>query len=78
MAQQALHVAQARLDKLQTAYDEAVSALEVNPSSGLRRERFEELKTSLHKAKDAVNSLAAAASTSGGRACIVTNKFACC
>ncbi|DBA94012.1 TPA: hypothetical protein ACH3X1_001664 [Trebouxia sp. C0004] len=65
MMQQALHSAQARLDKLQTAYDEAFSALEANPSSGLKRERFEELKISLHKAEDSVNSLATTASTSG-------------
>ena len=65
MTQQALHSAQARLDKLQTAYDEAFSALEANPSSGLKQERFEDLKTSLHKAEDSVNSLAKTASTSG-------------
>ena len=65
MMQQALHSAQARLDKLQTAYDEAFSGLEANPSSGLKRERFEELKISLHKAEDSVNSLATTASTSG-------------
>jgi len=65
MAQQALHDAQVRLDKLQNACDEAFSALEANPSSDLKRERDEELKISLHKAEDAMNSLAAAASTSG-------------
>ena len=65
MTQQALHNAQARLDKLQTAYDEAFSALEANPSNGLKRERFEELKISLHKAEDAVISLATTAGTSG-------------
>ncbi len=61
MAQQALHDAQARLDQLQKQYDEAFRALEANPFSDLKRERYEELKNSLHKAEDAVNSLAAAA-----------------
>ncbi len=81
MAQQALHNAQARLDKLQTAYDEAFSALEANPCSGLKRERFEELKISLHKTEDAVNSLATTASTSGRHSWLafpLTNNFAYC
>jgi len=81
MTQQALHSAQARLDKLQTAYDEAFSALEANPSSGLKRERFEELKISLHKAEDSVNSLAKTASTSGRHLWLAfpsTNNFAHC
>lgn len=65
MTQHALHTAQARLDKLQTAYDEAFNALEANPFSGLKREHFEELKISLHKAEDAVISLATTAGTSG-------------
>ena len=65
MAQQALHNAQARLDKLQMAYDEAFITLEANPSSVLKREHFEELKISLHKAEDTVNNLATTASTSG-------------
>ena len=55
MTQQALHSAQVGLDKLQTAYDEAFSALEANPSSGLKRERFEDLKISLHKAEGSVS-----------------------
>lgn len=38
MAQQALHDAQARLDKLETPYDKASSALEADPSSDLKRE----------------------------------------
>ncbi len=79
MAQQALHEAQARLDQLQKQYDAAFSALEAAPSSDLKKERYEDLKISLHKAEDTVNSLAAAAaSTSGRRACIVTNKLAYC
>ena len=79
MTQQALHSAQARLDKLQTAYDEAFSALEANPSSGLKRERFEDLKISLRKAEDSVNSLAKLASTSGRHLWLafpLTNTFA--
>ena len=65
MAQQALHKAQARLDQLQKAYDTAFSVLEANPCSRFKRERFEDVKISLHKAEDAVNSLAATAGTSG-------------
>jgi len=72
MAQQALHDAQARLDQLQKQRDEAFSAWRANPSSDLEKECYEDLKISLHKAEDTVNSLAAAAaSTSGGRAFIV-------
>ncbi len=66
MAQQALHGAQARLDKLQKQYDEAYSAFEADPSNGLKSERYQKLDILLNKAQDAVNSLAAAASTSGG------------
>ncbi len=61
MAQQALHDAQARLDQLQKQYDEAYRAYEAESTSDLKKERYEELKLSLHKAEDAVNSLAAAA-----------------
>ncbi len=71
MAQQALQGAQDRLDQLQKQYDEAFKAYEANPSSDLKKERYEELKVSLHKAEDAVNSLAAAAagavSATGGQ-----------
>lgn len=76
MTQQALHEAQARLDQLQKQYDAAYSALEAEPSSDLKKERYEDLKISLHKAEDTVISLAA--STSGRRAFIVTNKLAYC
>lgn len=65
MAQQALHDAQARLDKLETAYDKASSALEAGPSSDLKRECIEELVTPLLEAAAAVNSLATLASISG-------------
>jgi hypothetical protein len=58
---QALQDAQAWRKQIKVQYDEAFSALEANPSSDLKRERYEELKISLHKAEDAVNSLAAAA-----------------
>ena len=78
MAQEALRDAQARLDQLQKQYDAAFSALEAEPSSDLKVERYKKLDILLNKAQDAVNSLAAAASTSGGRAFIVTNKFAYC
>ncbi len=65
MAQQALHDAQARLDQLQKQRDAAFRAWRANPTSELEKECYEDLKISLHKAEDAVNSLAAAASTSG-------------
>jgi len=79
MAQEALRDAQARLDQLQKQRDEAFSAWRANPSSDLEKECYEDLKISLHKAEDAVNSLAAAAaSTSGGRAFIVTTVFWLC
>ena len=79
MTQQALHEAQARLDQLQKQYDAAYSALEAEPCSDLKKERYEDLKISLHKAEDTVISLAATtASTSGRRACILTNKLAYC
>lgn len=65
MAQQALHNAQARLDQLQKQRDAAFRAWRANPTSELEKECYEDLKISLHKAEDAVNSLAAAASTSG-------------
>jgi len=58
---QALQDAQAWRKQIKVQYDEAFIALEANPSSDLKRERYEELKISLHKAEDAVNSLAAAA-----------------
>ena len=61
MAHQALQGAQARLDQLQRQYDEAFTAYEVNPSNDLKKERYQELKSSLHKAEDVVNSLARAA-----------------
>lgn len=47
-------------------YDQAFSALEAEPSSGLARESYEGLKFSLHKAEDAVCSLASAARTLSG------------
>ena len=65
MAHQALQGAQARLDQLQRQYDEAFTAYEVNPSNDLKKERYKELKSSLHKAEDVVNSLAVAASAPG-------------
>ena len=65
MAQQALHDAQARLDQLQKQRGAAFRAWRANPTSELEKECYEDLKISLHKAEDAVNSLAAAASTSG-------------
>ncbi len=70
MAQQALHDAQARLDQLQKQYDEAFSALEADPSSGLKTERYQKLDILLNMAQDAVNSLAAAAA---GAVSAVTN-----
>ena len=60
MAQQALQGAQARLDQLQRQCDEAFRAYEANTSNNLKRERYEELKSSLHKAEDVMNNLAAA------------------
>ena len=61
MAQQALQGAQARLDQLQRQCDEAYMAYEANPSNDLKKERYTELKLSLHKAEDVVKSLATAA-----------------
>ena len=61
MAYQALQGAQARLDQLQRQCDEAFMAYEANPSHALRKERYAELKASLHKAEDVVKSLATAA-----------------
>ncbi len=82
MAQQALHDAQVRLDQLQKQRDEAFSAWRANPSSDLEKECYEDLKISLHKAEDAVNSLAAAAASTSGRhfwlAFPLTNNFAYC
>ena len=81
MAQQALHNAQARLDQLQKQRNEAFSAWRANPSSDLEKECYEDLKISLHKAEDAVNSLATTASTSGRHfwlAFPLTNNFAYC
>ena len=72
---------QAWLDRPQKQSDEAFSALKAEPSSGLARERYEELKDSLHKAEDAVCSLASAVSTLSGyvsRTIIVTRSFAYC
>lgn len=79
MMQQAVRSAQVRLEQLQKAYDEAFIAWETDPSSGLKRERYEELKVSLHKAEDAVNSLAAAAIASAEcyLACISCDKKVC-
>lgn len=68
MAQQALHSAQARLDQLQRQCDEAFTAYEANPSNDLKKERYQELNSSLRKTEDVVKSLAMAAgsaSTSG-------------
>ena len=61
MAHQALQGAQARLDLLQRQCDEAFTAYDANPFNDLKKERYEELKSSLHKAEDVVNSLATAA-----------------
>ena len=61
MVHQALQCAQARLDQLQRQCDEAFTAYYANPSNALKKERYEELKSSLHKADDVVNSLATAA-----------------
>ena len=75
--QQALHEAQARLDQLQKQYDAAYSALEAEPSSDLKKERYQKLDILLNKAKDVVNSLATTASTSGRHLfCILSNKVA--
>lgn len=65
MTQQALHEAQARLDQLQKQYDAAYSALEAEPSSDMKEERYQKLDILLNKAQDTVNSLATTASTSG-------------
>ena len=61
MAHQALQGAQARVDQLQRQCDDAFTAYDANPSNALKKERYEELKLSLHKAEDVVNSLATAA-----------------
>lgn len=60
--------AQARVDKLQTACDEAFSVLTATPSSGLNKERVEQARISLRTAEGVLKSLAAAASPAGGRA----------
>ena len=60
MAHQALQGAQARLDQLQRQCDKAFTAYDANPSNDVKKERYEELKSSLHKAEDVVNSLATA------------------
>ena len=60
MAQQALQGAQARLDQLKRQYDEAFGAYEANISDKFKKERYEELKLSLHKAEDVVYNLSAA------------------
>lgn len=78
MAQQALHDAQARLTQLQKQYDAAFCALEAEPYSDLKLEHYQQMKISLNKTEDAVNSLAAALSTSGGDALTVTNRCAYC
>ncbi|DBA76280.1 TPA: hypothetical protein ACH3X1_009995 [Trebouxia sp. C0004] len=67
MAQQALHDAQARLDQLQKQHNEAYSAWRANPSIDLEKECYKDLKISLHKAEDTVNSLAAEAASSGAK-----------
>ena len=63
MAQQALRDAQARVNQLQKQQGEAFSAWRANQGSDLEKECYEDLKISLHKAEDAVNSLAAAAAS---------------
>lgn len=65
MMQQGLQEAQARLDQLQKQYDAAYSALEAEPSSDMKKQRYQKLDILLNKAQDAVNILAATASTSG-------------
>ena len=65
MTQQGLHEAQARLDQLQKQYDAAYDALEAEPSSDMKKERYQQLDVLLNKAQDAANILAATASTSG-------------
>ncbi|DBA94570.1 TPA: hypothetical protein ACH3X1_002154 [Trebouxia sp. C0004] len=77
MAQQALHGAQVRLDQLQKQRDEAFSAWRANPSSDLEKECYEDLKTSLRKAEDAVNSLAAAAASTLGASLIMAEDGPC-
>ncbi len=83
MAQQALQGAQDRLDQLQKQYDEAYRAYEVEPTSDVKKERYQKLDILLNKAQVAVTSLAAAAagavSATGGQdlMCpIVANSFA--
>ena len=61
MTHQALQRAQARLDQLQRQSDESFTAHDANPSIDLKKERYEDLKLSLHKAENVVNSLATAA-----------------
>ena len=61
MVHQALQDAQARLDQLQRHCDEAFLAYEANHTNDLRKERYGELKSSLHNAEEVVKSLATAA-----------------
>ncbi|KAL3143544.1 hypothetical protein ABBQ38_002343 [Trebouxia sp. C0009 RCD-2024] len=76
MAQQALQGAQARLDQLQRQCDEAFVAYEANPSNDLKKERYTELKSSLHKAEDVVNSLATTAGASAASGADVSDGIA--
>ena len=61
MAHQALLCAQVRLDQLQRQCDAASMAYDAYSSNALKKERYEDLKASLHTAEDVVKSLAAAA-----------------
>lgn len=61
MAHQTLQGAQARLEQLQRQCDEAFVAYEAHPYNDLKKARYAELKSSLHKAEDVVQSLATAA-----------------
>ena len=64
MAHQVLQDAQARVNQLQRQYDEAFVAYEANPSHDLKKERYQELKVSLHNAENVMESLAAAGAAS--------------
>lgn len=55
-----LQLAQAHLTLVKQAYDEATSALQAEPSSDFRRERYENVKCSLYKAEEGVVLLTAA------------------
>lgn len=65
MAQQALDQLQKERNEAFSAW--AFSAWSANPSSDLEKECDEDLKISLHRAEDAVNSLAAAAASTSVR-----------